>query len=156
MKLRLALRISSLVRCGGVEGGQRRRGFRRLFFLFFIERRPPRAIDGFRQARLIHGLQQVVHGLQAESLHGVLVVGCNENEMRQFHAGLAQVAHYRHAVLAGHVDVQEDQVRLGLADQLDGFQAVAAGGHHLHFREVPQQVGQLVASQLFVVYDHGG
>ncbi len=76
--------------------------------------------------------------------------------MRQFHAGLAQVAHYRHAILAGHVDVHENQVRLGLADQLHGLQAVAAGGHHLHFREVAQQVRQLVGSQLFVVDNHGG
>ena len=154
MKLRLLARTSSLVRgaagalLGGAGGGGRLGGG------LLVLDGAPGPLDGLRQPALIHGLEQVVHGLQAEGLHGVLIVGGDEDEVRQVDAFFAQPADHAEAVEAGHVDVQKDHFRLQLADQLDGVQPIGTRCDYFHFREILEQVGELVAGQLFVVHDN--
>ena len=54
------------------------------------------------------------------------------------------------------MDVQENQVRAPvLRISCTASRPLRAGGNYIHFRKIPEQVGQLVASQLFVVDNDG-
>ena len=70
------------------------------------------------------------------------------------HALFAQPAYHAHAVQTGHVDVQKNQFRLQLADQVHGLQAVGTSCNYFDFRKILEQVGELVAGQLLVVHDN--
>ena len=152
MKLRLLARTSSLVR-GAAGGGACARPGRGSGRLLFLDG-PPGALDGFGQPALVHRLQQVVHGLQPEGFHGVLVVGCHEDEMRQLDVLFPQPPDHAQAVQTRHVDVQKNQFRLQLLDQFDGLQTVGTSCNYFDFREILEQVGKLVAGQLFVIHDN--
>ena len=96
----------------------------------------------------VHRLQQIVHRLQAEGLHGVLVVGGHEDEVGQLDVLFAQPADHAHAVQAGHIYIQENQLRLQFLDQVDRFQTVGTPCNYFNFREIVEQVGKFVAGQL--------
>ena len=150
MKWRLFARTSSFVRGAVAAAGAWRGSFRSLLLL----NRAPGPLDRLRQPALVHRLQQIVHGLQPEGLHRVLIVSRDEDEVRQVDVLLAQPADHAHAVQPGHMYVQKHQFRLQFLDQIDGFQAIGTGCNYFNFREIPQQVGELVAGQLFIVYDN--
>ncbi len=150
MKLRLFARTSSLVLGRRGSGLGRGGDVRRLLIL----NGAAGALDGFGQPALVHGLQQVVHGLQAEGFHGVLVVGRHEDEVRQLDILFAQPPDHPHAVQTGHVDVQKNQFRLHLLDQFDRLQTVGTRCNYINFREILEQVGKLVAGELFVIHDN--
>src|SRR5208283_3912735 len=59
-------------------------------------------------------------------------------------------------VQARHLDVEKHQIRIVLADQADGFQAVLALRDYVDVVQVLEQVGEFVARQLFVVDDDRG
>jgi hypothetical protein len=54
------------------------------------------------------------------------------------------------------LDIEKDQVRIVLADEVDAFEAVLALGHNLDVTYVFQQEGKFVAGKLFIVHDDCG
>src|SRR5262249_39657999 len=68
--------------------------------------------------------EEVVQGVDLERLEGVAVVGGDEDDGR--HPLGADRLEHAEAVQAGHLHVQEDQLRLGLGQGGDGLAAVGA------------------------------
>jgi hypothetical protein len=62
----------------------------------------------------------------------------------------------REAVHARHLDVEQDEVGLPVANELDGFSAVSRFDDGLDLRVVPEQPPQPLASERFVVDDEDG
>ena len=62
-----------------------------------------------------------------------------------------QLLDHAEAVEAGHLHIEENEVGRKLLDQVDGFHAVLALCHDVDI-EFAQQVGKLIARQLFVVH----
>ncbi|KAF5036660.1 hypothetical protein DSECCO2_572760 [anaerobic digester metagenome] len=114
---------------------------------------PPGALEAHGQTFGRDGLEQVIHGVLLEGGHGVLVKSGDEDEKGHVDAvhGLAQ---HVETVLAGHADVEEHEVG---PVRLDGGQgrAGAVGFGDLDVGVGAEQVGELVASRLFVVHDQG-
>src|SRR5208337_5580779 len=48
-------------------------------------------LDGFGDAGFVEGLEDVVHGVDVEGLHGVLIEGGGENHVRDFELALDQL-----------------------------------------------------------------
>ena len=65
---------------------------------------------------------------------------------------LAQLADDAHAVEAGHLHVEKNQVRLQVFDQLHGFESVGGGGDNFDVGELLQLIGQFVGGELFIVH----
>ena len=59
------------------------------------------------------------------------------------------------AVEAGHLDVEQDQIRLLLGDGLDGLEAVAALADDLDVGLVLESVAHPLARERLVVHDQG-
>jgi len=112
-------------------------------------------LDGFGDAGLVEGFQNVVYGVDVEGLHGVLVEGGGEDNVRDFELALDQLFEDAEAVEAGHLDIEEEEVGGMLFDEIDGFEAVFALGEKIDFGEGFEEEGQLFASGLFVVDDDG-
>jgi len=53
------------------------------------------------------------------------------------------------------LDIEEEEIRGMLFDEIDGFEAVFALGEKIDFGEGFEEEGQLFASGLFVVDDDG-
>ena len=92
-----------------------------------------RAVEGTLETFGAEGLEQVVHGVGVEGAHRVLVVGGDEDDYRGLR-GLDQFEHFE-AIELRHLNVEEEQVRGGFGDGLDGFESVGAFGHDLEFQE---------------------
>jgi len=88
------------------------------------------------EARLVDGLQQIVDGVRLERLDGVLIVGRDEHHQR--HGLLRQPREHLESRHAGHLDVEEHQVRLVLLDSRERLAAVGALGEDLEVRLVAQ------------------
>src|SRR5262249_61510487 len=69
-------------------------------------------------------LEQIVEGVGFEGLHGIAVVGGDEDRDR--HGVLADLPDDLETVRFGHLNVQEEQVRAPFANGGDGGSAVAA------------------------------
>ncbi len=117
------------------------------FFLGFL--------DGFGDAGFVEGFEDVVHGVDVEGLHGVLIESGGENDVRDFEFALDELFEDAEAVEAGHLHVEEEQVGGMLFDEIDGFEAVFALGLEMDFGEGFEEEGQLFTSGLFVVNDDG-
>ena len=92
-------------RSAGVKGEFRR---------FFGRQPAPDPVERLLEPVGIHRLQQVVHRVHRERIDRVLVEGGHEHELRQ-DVRLDQPARDLEAGQAGHLDVEEQQVRLQLA-----------------------------------------
>ena len=103
------------------------------------------AFDGFRQPAAFHRLEQIVHCLQAEGLHGVLVVGGHEDEVGQLDVLFAQPADHAQAIQPGHIYIQKNQLGLQFLDQFHRLQTVGTPCNYFNFREIVEQVGKFVA-----------
>ena len=59
------------------------------------------------------------------------------------------------AVEAGHLDIEEDDVRGVEADEVDGLDAVGAGGEDFDLGGGVEEVLELLAGERFVIDDEG-
>ena len=85
-----------------------------------------------------------------EGLHGVLLVGGDEHDLR----APRDRARRLDAVQAGHVHVEEDDLRQVGVEELDRLAAVARLGDHLQLGPQARQLAaQALAQQRFVVGD---
>ena len=91
--------------------------------------------DGFFQARLGNRFQNVIDGIHFKGLHGVLIISCGKNEKWQRGFLLQQAFDHAKAVDAGHLYVQEHQMRIQFAHQAHGFHAVLSLAHHFDVRK---------------------
>ncbi len=64
--------------------------------------------DGFGEAGLVDGLQDIIDGVYIEGLDGVVVEGGGENYVGNFQFALDEFLEDAEAVEAGHLDVEED------------------------------------------------
>ena len=113
-------------------------------------------LDGFDEARLVEGLQDVIDGVHIERLHGVVVEGGGEDDVRDFEFALDEFLEDAEAVEAGHLDVEEDEIGVVLFNEVDGVEAVFSLGEEMDFGEGFEEEGELLAGGLFVVDDDGG
>src|SRR5260370_377808 len=103
------------------------------------------ALDAERQAIPIHGLEQVVHRLEPESLERILIVGGGKDEVRQRKPLLANLLDYAQAIETGHLNVQKDEFRFQIFDHFHGFDAMGAGTEKADIREVLEKKREFVA-----------
>ena len=115
-----------------------------------------RFFERLEHALFIEGLQQIVDCVDLKGAHGVLVEGCGEDDLRQGHVAIEQLLEHGKAVQAGHLHVQEHEVGLMPADEIDGLDAVGALAQNLHAARVFEQELELLAAERFVVDDEGG
>ena len=109
------------------------------------------AVERGSEARLIHGLQQIVHRARLEGANGVLVVRGDEHHQR--HGFLRQLREHFETRHARHLDIEEHQVRLVGRDGRDGFAAVRALGNDLEILRCQQPDFQPAPGERFVVDD---
>jgi len=112
-------------------------------------------LNSLGDAGFVEGLEHVIDGVDVEGLHGVLIVGRGENDVRDFELALDQLFEDAEAVEAGHLDIEEEEIGGMLFDEIDGFKTVFALGLEMDFGEGFQEEGQLFASGLFIVDDDG-
>src|SRR5471030_1659891 len=146
---------TQVFRLGGAGGGPAEQQGAELALdvgrLLAEQRLQPRAggLEPFGADRL----EQVVKRALFESLDRVLVVGGDEHEV----AAVEQHARRLDAGQAGHADVEEHDVRLVLAGQRHGLDAIGRLGDDLQPRPRFQQArAQLAAHRFLVVGDQRG
>ena len=93
------------------------------------------ALDGFGDAGLVEGFQDVVDGVDVEGLHGVVVEGGGEDHVGDFEFALDDFLEDAEAVEAGHLHVEENQVGRMLLDQVESVDAVLALADEIDFGE---------------------
>src|SRR5437016_811333 len=113
------------------------------------------ALDGFRNARLIERLQNIIDGIHVKSLDGVVIECRRKHDMRNLHFAFDEFLQDTKAVQTGHLDVEEYEVGGMLLDEIDGVDPVAALADDVDFGKTLEQVGQFFAGGLFVVDDNG-
>ena len=117
-------------------------------------RAQPAARPGQRllEPRRVHRLEQVIDGVDLERLDGVLVEGGDEHQRRRLLLlAFEQAPGHLEPAQPGHLDVEEDQVRLVTVDGGQRLDAVARLRHDFHVAELLELVAQLVARELLVV-----
>ena len=113
-------------------------------------------LESFGDARSVERLQYVIHRIYIERLHGVVVKGGGENDVRDFKLALDELFEDAEAVEARHLDVEEDEVGVVLFDEVDGVETVFALGEEMDFGEGFEEEGEFFAGRLLVVDDDGG
>ena len=66
---------------------------------------------GFRDARLVERLQDVVDGVHFERLHRIVVERRGEDDLRQAELALHQLLDHAEPVEPGHLHIEKHQVR---------------------------------------------
>ena len=91
-------------------------------------------------------LQQIIHRIDPESLHGELRIRCRKDHGRRMRQRLDEI----HSAQVRHIDIQKDS--LGLLQI--GFRLIgaAAGGHQFQERHLRDIHFQLAQGKRFVVY----
>jgi hypothetical protein len=113
------------------------------------------ALNGFGDACLVEGLEDIIDGVDVEGLDSVLVEGGGEDDVGDFEFAFNEFFEDAEAVEARHLDVQEDEVRRILFDEVDGFEAVFALAEKIDLREGLEEESEFFASGFLVVDDDG-
>src|SRR5579884_3440494 len=121
---------------------------RRARLRFDLATRPLKRLG---DARLVEGLEHVIHGIHVERLHRVMIERRGEDHVRHFHLPFNKLLQYAEAIEPGHLHVQKNQVGRVLFDQCKRLDAVFPLPDDADFREALEQVRQLFAGRLFVV-----
>jgi len=107
--------------------------------------------QGFVKSLAAERLQEVVNGVDFECLHGVLLVGRDEDN------GHVRFNEFEHLepVEFRHLNIEEEEVRLQVGRCLDRLVAVGTLSHDLNVRTVVQILANNAPGELFVVYNNG-
>lgn len=100
---------------------------------------------------VVVGLQEIIDGGHVERLNGVLVVSGRKDDRR--HVLRPHLAHHVDPREAGHLDIEEDEVRVQAVDDFDRFAAVRGLADDLGARLAGEQILQPLPGRLFVVDD---
>ena len=112
-------------------------------------------LDGFGDAGLVEGLQNVIHGVYVEGLDRVVVEGGGEDDVGDLEFAFDEFLEDAKAVEAGHLDVEEDEVWRVLLDEIDGFEAVFTLADKGDFGKGFEEEGEFLAGGFLVVDDDG-
>jgi hypothetical protein len=112
-------------------------------------------LNGFGEAFLVEGLEDVVDGVDVEGLDGIVIEGGGEDNVRDFQFAFGEFLEDAKAIEAGHLDIEEDQVRGVFFDEIDGVETVFALGEEIDFGKGFEEKGEFIAGGLFVVDDDG-
>ena len=105
------------------------------------------AVGGTAEFVEAEGLQQIVHGIHLEALHGVFRVGGGEH-----HEGwCGERLHEVHPVEVGHVDVAEDGVDVLIVQYLLGLKGALAFSAETEKGYLLDVGSELLQSQWLVV-----
>ncbi len=114
----------------------------------------PGPLDGQLQAGHVDRLEEVVHRIDLERLDRMLVVGGDED-----HAGRLgereHAARNLEAGQAGHLDVEEHEVRIDTIEGGERLESIAGLCHDFNLAELSELVTQLLPGELLVVDDDG-
>jgi len=120
-------------------------------------------LDGLLDAALLKGLEEVVDRVDFKGADSVLVEGGGEDDLGHgcvvvpvVTLAVEEFFQDREAVQAGHLDVEEDDVGAGGADDFDRLDAVGGFGDDFDFACAAEQVVQFAAGEGFIVDDDGG
>ena len=108
-----------------------------------------RMSNGFLQALIVDGLQNVVNGVHIEGVHGVLVK-CGDKD-HQWHGVALKFTYYLKTVHARHLYVQEQQVWLQLCHRPQCLFAIATFSDQLEFGMIFQPQLETAPGERFVV-----
>ena len=78
-----------------------------------------------------------------------------EDDLGQIHLLVEQLFENGKSVQAGHLDVEEDDIRFERANQVDRFDPVGPLRQYLHTFSRLEQIQKLLARKRFVVDDEG-
>ena len=109
-----------------------------------------------RDTLFVEGLEKVINRVYFEGFDGILIEGGGEDNFRKRNLLIEQFFDYAKAVQAGHLDIEENQVRIVLADKVYGFDAVLALRYDINIADAFEQVREFVAGELLVVHDYSG
>ena len=104
-------------------------------------------IGGAQEILHTEGLEQIVDGIDAEALDGILGVGRGEDNERRHGERLNKI----HAVEVGHVDVAEDGVDDLLVEDVAGLKGTLTLCHEFQERHFLDIGGELLQGQGLVV-----
>jgi hypothetical protein len=113
-----------------------------------------RFLNRERDALLVEGLQQIIHRIDLERLHRILVKSSCEDDLGQGDLLVQQLLDDPEAVESGHLHIEKYEIGAVLLDQADRLEAVLALRHHVDVSGAFKQVGKFVAGELFIVHDY--
>jgi hypothetical protein len=105
--------------------------------------------DGVLKPVVFHRLQQIIHSIGSEGIHGKGIIGRDEHDGG--HIVLLQSLHHVETREARHLDVEEHEVWCQLGNGSQRFLAVLAGLHHLNLRILLKAHAQATARQRLIV-----
>src|SRR5262249_54062008 len=114
-----------------------------------------RAGDGFRNARLVKWLQNIIDGVHIEGLHRVMIERRCKHHVRNAEFALDKLFQNAKAIQPRHLHIQEDKVGGMFLDEIDGVHAVLALADDVDFGKTLQQIGQFFAAGLLMIEDDG-
>ena len=85
-----------------------------------------------------------------------MIESCGENNFGEMNFLVEKFFDYAEAVEAGHLHVEEQEIRIMLADKIDSFNPIFALGYDIHIAETLKQIRKFVAGELLIVHDNGG
>jgi hypothetical protein len=109
------------------------------------------AIQGPFEAPTIKRFEQVIQSADLECPNGVLIVGRHEDDGRHL-LGSDRIDDAE-AVHSGHLDVQEDEIGMGLLDCFDGFETAGALTDNLGVGMAGEQIAHPLARRRLVIDD---
>jgi hypothetical protein len=98
-----------------------------------------------------HRLQQVIHRASLKGLNGVLVVRRNDNDSREL--GPAQLSHQLKASHTGHLQIQQNDVRMLGFNELQRRGPVFRLASNLHALTGLQLLSEDASRYRFIVHD---
>jgi hypothetical protein len=113
----------------------------------------PDVLQRLLEALPLDGLQEIVQGMDAESLEGILIKGGDENHQRHFI--FAQFLQHFEAIHHRHLNIQEHEIGAKGLDGLHSFPAVAAFPDYVHIRLIRQKGAHTLDAQGLVVHNKG-
>ena len=85
-----------------------------------------------------------------------MIKSCGKDDFREGNSLVEQLLDDAKTVQSWHLHIQENQIRIVFADEIDRLQPILALRHHVNIANVLEQKCQFVAVQLLVIHDHCG
>src|SRR5205823_13044067 len=81
---------------------------------------------------------------------------CGKDNFRKRNLLVEEFLDHTEAIKPRHLDVEENQIRVVLTDQIDRFQPILSLGHDIHIANVFEQISEFVPGELLIIhYDSG-
>lgn len=107
--------------------------------------------DSLPQAFLANGLEQVIRCASLKGAQGVMVVGRHKDDAGRERG---ETAHHFEAIAVGHLDIEEDQVRMSGANQFDGLRSGAGVAGDLDARNLGEFFREHLAGDRLIVHNN--